>query len=145
LTLRDASAFFRLVDANRDHLTQFGDYTELAGSTLEDITGYFANPRDNNVRMGVWISSELAGRVDLNPVAPGTLVLGYWLGRAYTGRGYATESCRAILDYGRRVLGASEFWAAVTHGNLRSVAVLSRLGFSAVETLPDRTRFRLLA
>ena len=126
-------------------MRQFGDYTELAGSTLEDITGYFANPPDNNVRMGVWVSRELAGRVDLNPVAPGTFVLGYWLGHAYTGRGYATESCRAILDYGRRSLGATEFWAGVTRGNLRSVAVLKRLGFSAVEALPDRTRFHLVA
>ncbi len=145
LTLRDAPTFFRLVEANRDHLRQFGNYTDLAGSTLEGIEGYFVDPPDNSLRMGIWVSDELAGRVDLNPVAPGTFVLGYWLGLSYTGRGYATASCRAILEYGRNALGAHEFWAGITHGNRKSVGVIGRLGFTAVEALPDRTRFRLAA
>ena len=145
MSAADAPAFFRLVEANRDHLTQFGNYTDLAASTLEDVTDYFVRPPDSNLRMGIWASNELVGRVDLNPVAPGVFVLGYWLGGSYTGRGYATESARAILDHGRRSLSAREFWAGVTHGNHRSVAVLLRLGFARVETLPDRTRFRLVA
>ncbi len=143
LTVRDARVFFDLVGANRDHLQQFGNYADLVGSKLEDIIESFTDPPDDSLRMGVWSGRELAGRVDLNLVSPDTFVLGYWLSLAYTGRGYATASCRALLEHACSNLGARDFWAGVTHGNQKSVAVLSRLGFAAVETLPDRTRFHL--
>mgnify|MGYP002408322204 FL=1 len=143
LTGRDAQAYSELVQRNRRHLTQFGDYQELAASTLDEIEEYFANPPDDNVRMGIWQADELMGRIDLNPVEPGAFVLGYWIGSEYIGKGYVTAGCRALLDYGREALGATDYWAGVTHGNQRSVAVLERLGFCATERLEKHTRFHL--
>lgn len=143
LTVRNALEFFQLVTQNRDHLTQFGDYQDLAQSTLEEIEAYFSNPADVNIRMGIWRGSELMGRVDLHPVEPRAYVLGYWIGSEYSGNGYVTASCRAMIDYGREQLGATDFWAGVTHGNERSIAVLERLGFRRVERLEGHTRFHL--
>ena len=93
--------------------------------------------------MRIWAPGELVGRVDLNPVAPGSFVLCYWLGYGHPGSGYATVACRALLEYGRTALRATDFWAGVTHGNRKSVSVLERLGFSAVEELEHYTRFHL--
>ena len=143
LTSRDARAFFDLICRNREHLTRFGDYEDLTASTLEDIEAYFADPLDDNVRMGVWRADELMGRVDLAPVDPHTYVLGYCIGSEYTGGGYATVACRALIDYARLALGATEFWAGVRHPNLKSAALVSRLGFAVYEELPTRTRYRL--
>ena len=44
LTSQDTRAFYELVQRNREHLTQFGDYQELVASALQDIEDYFAAP-----------------------------------------------------------------------------------------------------
>ena len=143
LTCRDVQAFFDLVCANREHLTRFGDHEDLAASTLESIEAYFADRLDSDLRMGIWQGDELIGRVDLSPVARRTFVLGYWIGSKHMGGGYATAACRALIDHARLALGATEFWAGVKHANLKSAAVVSRLGFTAYQDLPTRTRYRL--
>ncbi|NLJ25623.1 MAG: GNAT family N-acetyltransferase [Firmicutes bacterium] len=142
LTSQDTRAFYELVQRNREHLTQFGDYQELVASTLQDIEDYFAAPPVSNTRMGIWRGAdELMGRVDLAPVGPGAFVLGYWIGSEYVGYGYVTAACLALMDYGQEELGATDFWAGVTHGNDKSAAVLKRLGFRTVERLAKHTRF----
>ncbi len=59
------------------------------------------------------------------------------------GRGFATAAVRALIDFGRAVLCATELWAGVTHGNEASIRVLERLGFEFVERLERHTRFHL--
>ena len=143
LTVAQARELFALIQRNRAHLTQYGDYEDLAAASLSEIEQYFLDPPDANIRMGIWRRDELMGRVDLNPVAPEVFVLGYWLGSAYTGNGYMTEACRALIDHARSTLGAREFWAGVRHTNPKSQAVVERLGFSVYENLPERARMRL--
>ena len=50
--------------------------------------------------------------------------------RPYWGRGYATESARAALDYGFEQLGLSEIVAITVPANRRSRAVMERLGMT---------------
>ena len=95
--------------------------------------------------MALWWDDDLVGRLDLNPIETGTFVLGYWLGAEYTRRGFATAAWRALIDHGRAELDATDFWAGVTHGNERSIAVLERLGFARTERLEHHTRFHLAA
>ena len=101
------------------------------------------DPENRNIRFGVWLNEHLIGRVDLNPRTPEDVVLGYWLGGEYTGHGYATAACRALIDYGRTTLGARTVWAGVTKGNTKSEAVLARLGFRFVSDQGTYTRFTL--
>lgn len=54
------------------------------------------------------------GRVDLVRREAHNFVLGYWLDASYTGHGYATEACTALVEFGRSVLGANDVWAGVT-------------------------------
>src|SRR3954469_5194337 len=99
LTLTDVEAYYDLVERNRAHLTQHGDYLDLGEATPESLAAELSNPENRNIRFGVWLDDHLIGRVDLNPHSPGNVVLGYWLGREYTGKGYATAACRAVIDY----------------------------------------------
>jgi ribosomal-protein-serine acetyltransferase len=142
LTSRAAVAIFDLVARNRAHLTRFGDYEDLTASTLEDLEVDLSDSPDGSLRMGIWRGNEMMGRVDLNRVAPRTFVLGYWIGAEYTGNGYVTEACRALMDHSRRALDATEFWAGVRHVNHASAGVVRRLGFSVFEELATRTRYR---
>lgn len=60
--------------------------------------------------------------------------LGFYLARAYWGRGLATEAGRAFVDFGFHELGLSRIVTAVQVGNDASVRVLEKLGFLLVRT-----------
>ncbi len=56
--------------------------------------------------------------------------LGYWLGRAYWGRGYATEAARAVVGYGFAVLELERIGAPCLRWNAASARVLEKIGFT---------------
>jgi [ribosomal protein S5]-alanine N-acetyltransferase len=56
--------------------------------------------------------------------------LGYWLGAASWGFGFATEAGDALLDYGFRDFALERVYAHVLDGNASSVRVLDKLGFT---------------
>ena len=55
--------------------------------------------------------------------------LGYWLGRAHWGRGFATEAARAIVDYGFGTLGLPLLTSGCFVDNVGSRGVLAKIGF----------------
>ncbi|MEE2692757.1 MAG: GNAT family N-acetyltransferase [Pseudomonadota bacterium] len=58
----------------------------------------------------------------------GAVELGWRLARRFWGKGYATEAARAALHFAFERAGASEVVAFTPEVNLRSVAVMRRLG-----------------
>lgn len=54
--------------------------------------------------------------------------IGWRFDPAFWGRGYATEAARAALDFGFATLGLEEIVAITVPANLRSRAVMERLG-----------------
>ncbi len=143
LTGQDAKPFFDLVRRNRVFLTRYGDYEDLVKATVEEIGKEFSSKSDA-FRMGIWRKDELMGRLDIYEAAPGAWVLGFWLGEVYTGRGYMTAACRALMDHVRRARTVKEYWAGIRPINKESIALVERLGFSVFQELPDHTRFRLV-
>jgi len=144
LAAADAQAFYDLVQSSRAFLTRYGDYQDIVDSSLADIAASLSALPDDYLGMGIWRGDEFMGQVDLNPVAPGELVLGYWLGEAYTGQGIMSAACQALIDYALQALPVTAFWAGVRHANHQSAAVVERLGFTVYEELPDRKRYRKL-
>lgn len=57
------------------------------------------------------------------------LELGYHIFPKYRGRGYAKESCLAILQYGRETLGTDRFVVRIARENERSKRLAETLGF----------------
>ncbi|MEV2199426.1 GNAT family N-acetyltransferase [Streptomyces fradiae] len=141
LTAEQADEYYALIDRNREHLTQYGDYQALAASDYETAHAELLNDPSPSLRCGVLLHSALIGRVDLVAVNPPKYGLGYWLDREATGHGYATAACRALIEYGANVLGATDVFAGVTHGNGKSGAVLTRLGFQVAEVFGTYTRY----
>jgi ribosomal-protein-serine acetyltransferase len=143
LTPEDADAYYALVDRNRTHLTQHGDWQDLGEATPASVHADLVHLEDLDTYFGIWLDEQLIGRVDLNPRDEGNVVLAYWLGGEVTGKGYATAACRALIAYGKVALGATTIWAGVTRGNVKSEALLARLGFHAVSDQGSYPRFRL--
>jgi RimJ/RimL family protein N-acetyltransferase len=61
--------------------------------------------------------------------------LGYWVGRAHWGRGYATEAADAMMRWGFRALGLHRVHAAHMTRNPGSGAVLRKIGMRHEGTL----------
>lgn len=64
------------------------------------------------------------------PFAPG-VEIGWRLARPHWGKGYASEAARAALKVGFEQVGLDEIVAFTVTGNLRSRAVMERLGMKA--------------
>ncbi|MFB7473551.1 GNAT family N-acetyltransferase [Kitasatospora sp. NPDC056184] len=72
-----------------------------------------------------------AGLDDVDDGLPFTGVeVGWRLARSAWGHGYATEAARAVLAFGFGTLALPEILAVTTAGNLRSQAVMRRLGMT---------------
>lgn len=89
-------------------------------------------------RPGVWAvehreTGRLVGRVGLSSWTDHTTPvheLGYLIGTAWAGQGYATEAATAVRDHALSVLGLPRLVALVHPDNAASRAVLAKLGFS---------------
>ncbi|WP_441251796.1 GNAT family N-acetyltransferase [Kitasatospora sp. McL0602] len=79
-------------------------------------------------------TGEFIGFTGLDAVDDGMpftgVEIGWRLTRSAWGHGYATEAARACLDLGFRQLGLPEILAVTAVGNLRSQAVMERLGMT---------------
>jgi len=72
----------------------------------------------------------IIGVVDLcKRETSGLWEIGYWIGRPYWGKGFATESCRALLEEADNTLGPADRVAGVFTDNPSSAQVLEKLGF----------------
>jgi ribosomal-protein-serine acetyltransferase len=142
LSVADVDAYFALVDRNRAHLTQHGDYRSMLTATRTAAREELEAAIDALV-LGLWLHCDLIGRVDLIPKGDGNFVIGYWLDHRALGQAHMTAACRALIAYARTNLGAVAIFAGVTKGNRASEAVLERLGFVAIQDMGTYTRFRL--
>ncbi|MES2684775.1 MAG: GNAT family N-acetyltransferase [Pseudomonadota bacterium] len=84
--------------------------------------------------LGIWITSERGtgqriGFHLLNNIQGEEIIqVGYCLLPAYWGKGYATEMCRALLDYGFETLKLPKLHAITDLGNTASQQVLLKSG-----------------
>lgn len=62
--------------------------------------------------------------------------IGFALLPAFWNRGYVTEAARAAIEHGQNVLGLHTILGITQPNNVRSIAVLQKLGLSFVEEKP---------
>jgi [ribosomal protein S5]-alanine N-acetyltransferase len=75
-------------------------------------------------------SGKMIGHVYFNQSQPfdfSVWSLGYIFNPDYSGKGYATESCRAVMEYGFKVLHIHRVIAKCSPDNLQSWRLLERL------------------
>jgi RimJ/RimL family protein N-acetyltransferase len=76
---------------------------------------------------------ELVGCIGLQPgetpSGPRGLEFGYWIGKTYWNRGYASEAVATLTRFAFEKLGVEEIWAAAVPVNDASHRVLEKNGF----------------
>jgi len=101
----------------------------------EDEEEWYERARRNRSQIVFGIvetgSDRLVGVADLHGIAWAARVaeIGYWVGREYWGRGYATEAVSLLVQYAFEMLGLEKLWARVYEPNRASIAVLEKNGF----------------
>ena len=65
-----------------------------------------------------------------DPYVPLDVEIGYAFGKAYWGKGYAFEACRAVIEYAFKELRIKRIVIGADLENRRSIRLLERLGFT---------------
>jgi ribosomal-protein-serine acetyltransferase len=150
----DADALFYAVTESLDHLRPWmpwaADYSrESAEDYLADsIKGWdegteynyailTAIPGGSALAGRALAGRALAGSIGLmTRCGPGGLEIGYWVHRAYTGRGLATAATAALVEQAFGLPGVD--WVEIVHDelNLASGQIPRKLGFTEVERRP---------
>jgi ribosomal-protein-alanine N-acetyltransferase len=93
-------------------------------------------------RFAVELEGGMVGVVDVDGIAEREGALGYWLDRAAWGRGYAFEAAHAVTRFAFEDVGLSKLKAGHAHDNPASGRVLTKLGFSPLDTVQRFSRPR---
>jgi len=78
---------------------------------------------------GITLDNDLIGICSFTTDDNGDAELGYWIGKPYWGRGYATEAARAVMTLGFAKFGVRRFVCKHLTGNDASARVIRKLGF----------------
>ncbi len=136
VTPDDAARIFATTDRDREYL---GEWLPWVDRTLSvaDTEGFVQRAVDQ-MRRGegfhacIECRGEFAGvigHVYLSPQDRRT-ELGYWLGRAFQGRGIMTRACGRLVDNAFESLGLNRVEIRTDVDNRKSRAIPERLGFA---------------
>jgi ribosomal-protein-serine acetyltransferase len=134
---RDADAMLALIGENRAHLDEWLRWSSRVRSR-DDALGRIRLFREklaagDGFHCGIWADGALAGGLVCHCIdrESRNAEIGYWLGRAFTGRGLATRASRLALAHLFEDEGLHRIEMLCGVGNRRSRAVPERLGFTA--------------
>jgi len=97
---------------------------------LKDADGFIARVRKDEAKVFAIqpYGGHLAGVIGFQDDGP-TPEMGYWLGRPYWGRGYATEAGKGLIAWAERRWGKRALLSSHFADNPASGRVLDKLGF----------------
>jgi RimJ/RimL family protein N-acetyltransferase len=110
---------------------------------LRDAEAFLASPRDPVLPSFLIFERTasapvLVGSCGLGRRPSGAVELGYWIGRPFWGRGFASEAGHALIDIAR-ALGLRQIEASHFIDNPASARVLDKLGFESTGLIAPRT------
>lgn len=82
------------------------------------------------------VEAGVIGSVGFNRTDGEAWEIGYWVDKAVQGKGVATEAAAALLSWGEREFGVSQFTAGHFKDNPASGRVLEKLGFQKIGERP---------
>jgi RimJ/RimL family protein N-acetyltransferase len=143
---RDAPLAKEAIGASLEHLRAWMPWAEREPKTLEEQTELlrgFRSAFDSGEEFAYGIfdptESEQLGGTGLMPrVGPGGLEIGYWVRASATRQGIVTESTAALTRVGFDVCGADRIEIRIDPGNVASLGVPRKLGFTEEATLRRR-------
>jgi len=142
--VRDAAAFFEVIDANRDYLCRWIPALEGIHSVQDEreaLERLAARQREGDILGGsVEYLGRLVGSASISGLGSRDSIggLGYWLVENAQRRGIVTRACRALVDraFNEEAVKRVDIMAAAQNRSSRAVA--DRLGFTLQRILRRR-------
>ena len=136
---KDHAAWTKAREASREHLERWEpswSENEFTPRSFRRRLKWYREGAGSDTSYSFFIETRetgaLIGGVTLDAIRRGTTqraVLGYWLVKGETGKGYMTEAVRATLRFAFDELKLHRVEAASIPENVASVRVLERAGF----------------
>ncbi|HTS70381.1 MAG TPA: GNAT family protein [Terriglobia bacterium] len=142
-----AEELFELIEHSRSFLRRWlpdgdvpkslEDCRKVIKSSLEQLAA------NRGFSLEVWSEGRLAGIVGTGNIEweNRSVMVGYWLGQDFQGKGLITGACRALVDYLFLELKLHRIEIRCATNNPKSCAVPKRLGFSKEGTLRQAQAF----
>ncbi|MCC6849701.1 MAG: GNAT family N-acetyltransferase [Deltaproteobacteria bacterium] len=134
LLAADASALFRLIDAERGRLGRWLPWVEET-RTERDSARFIADATEERRRrrslvLATCVEGVIVGTIGLHYVEwfDRSAELGYWIASGSEGRGLVTRAARALLTFAFGTVGLHRVVVRCAVGNERSARVAERLG-----------------
>jgi RimJ/RimL family protein N-acetyltransferase len=143
----DAPLLKAVIDGNLEHLRAWMPWAKDEPSPVEVIEQRIEK-FDRSFRAGSeWgyaiysrDESALYGGAGLHPrIGPGGIEIGFWLHKAWTGKGFATEAIKALTEAAFALPTIERVEIRCDPRNTRSAAVAQRAGFRHATTLEKNT------
>ncbi|HSJ63925.1 MAG TPA: GNAT family N-acetyltransferase [Gemmatimonadaceae bacterium] len=138
----EAARLKAVIDENLEHLRAWMPWAmdepsplDVIAARIEKFTGDFAAGIAGGYTIFTPDEATVLGGAGLHPLSEDGAEIGFWLARAHTGRGYATEAARALVEVAFANPGIERVQIRCDPRNERSAAVPRRLGFRHIETL----------
>jgi ribosomal-protein-serine acetyltransferase len=132
---RHARVVYSLINQDRDFLREwlpFIDATLTEDDTLTFIRASLEQfSLNDGFAAGIWSGDEFVGVIGTRKIdwLNRKVEVGYWMGRAFQGRGIMTAACRVVVDHLLRELELNRVEIQCATRNARSAAIPRRLGF----------------
>ncbi len=143
MEVADAAAVFDSIDRDRADLRRWLAWVD-GSKTLEDTAAFIRAEQEKHratgeIAAGVWVDGHFAGAVGTHAIdrLNRRVEIGYWLAKAFRGRGIMTDACRELVRYSFRELELNRVEIRCVAGNLASRAIPARLGFTHEATLRE--------
>ncbi|HKC04671.1 MAG TPA: GNAT family N-acetyltransferase [Patescibacteria group bacterium] len=140
-SVSDAPEIFKLIDSNREHLSQHDDETAGKYPRLEKVVDSIENPNPRRTRFAIRNEEgKYIGSINFERLQnhPDIAEVGYYMDKEETGKGYTTDALKTLTEYAFTEKDIRLLFALVHPDNKASGKVLSKAGYSYVrdEVLP---------
>ena len=145
LRLRDRKKWLNVRAENRECLSPWeATLPFIPGSDAEslrkELPSFFRLVRTLNhesrdgrsISFAIWHENNLIGQISMGGIILGALRgahIGYWIDRAYAGRGYTTEAVNLLTEYGFSVLALHRIEINLRPENAASRRVAEKAGY----------------
>jgi ribosomal-protein-alanine N-acetyltransferase len=134
----DIEEIVQFVRRNREHLKYWEparqeEYYSYDSQLRQIIHEQVEIEAGRLFKLWIYLDKQIIGTAALNNIIRGAFQschLGYRIDESEQGKGYATESLRAVVDIAFRELRLHRIEANIMPRNYRSIRVVEKLGFS---------------
>lgn len=140
---RDAETIFHLIDRNREHLRRWLPWLD-GNMSIDDTQTFIRHSQEQysskrGFQTVIVYKDEIAGIIGYHPIdwQNRVVMIGYWLGGRFQGKGIMTEASRVLVNYAFNELKLHRVEIKCATGNTKSCAIPERLRFTKEGVIKD--------